>query len=539
MHPIVTILRAAHCRSTHHYFAIDGLFEAISDDGKKLARLLLANFSRYLEGAKDPDTRFKDFENHVVHVSDGYWGGAAKTAEKWLDKVYRQLKNKAWSEASYSIGVLSHYFTDPWMPLHTGQTPREAIYHRPLEWSVCCAYEEILSIGLGDETLGPFQLPASERWLTDAIHAGATLSHRFYESILNDYDLCESAKQPALALGDRSKQELARIFIWVLSGWGAAIDRMAEQSKASLPELSLTLPTIVASIQVPIKKIASKVKNAEQRKEVEKILDEFHNTGKVTKSIPEEQKVVWRVRQDQPKLCPSVNDIERAVSSINLQSVEPKSYMESPGVPSRIDTSPREDKEPVYEELTSSNEGSVAKSSQKSLRARTRTSLGSSIVDAPAIGPKTAARLNAIGIHTIADLLDADPAALANQLDSNWITPRTIELWIIQARLVCQIENLTAVGAGLMSLAGIRTAEDVRRMGAALVYKAILAAVASSEGKRILRDKPPPEIERVERWVRNASKANSLKETSELGPGAKLVSGTSDNSPNYSPVLPS
>ncbi|MCE3018676.1 MAG: hypothetical protein LW870_22725 [Pirellula sp.] len=55
-------------------------------------------------------------------------------------------------------------------------------------------------------------MPAGEPWLTDSIHAGATLSHRYYESIMNDYDMRESGKQPALALGKRSKEELAQIF---------------------------------------------------------------------------------------------------------------------------------------------------------------------------------------------------------------------------------------------------------------------------------------------------------------------------------------
>lgn len=99
MDTIVAILRAAHCKGTHHYFAIDALHEMPSARGKALANLLLANYSDYLKGAKDPDNVFKDFENHVLHVRDGYWGGAAKTAEKWLDRIYKLLSTGNWKEA--------------------------------------------------------------------------------------------------------------------------------------------------------------------------------------------------------------------------------------------------------------------------------------------------------------------------------------------------------------------------------------------------------------------------------------------------------
>ena len=133
MDSIIAILRAAHCKSTHHYFAIDSLHEVKSDRGKLLANLLLANYSDYLKGAKDPDNVFKDFENHVLHVSDGYWGGAPKTACRWLLKSMNLLTANEWKEAAYAIGVLSHYFMDPFMPLHTAQSPRETIIHRPLE----------------------------------------------------------------------------------------------------------------------------------------------------------------------------------------------------------------------------------------------------------------------------------------------------------------------------------------------------------------------------------------------------------------------
>ena len=58
--------------------------------------LFVRYFEVYLEGSKDPDTKFKDFRNHVIHVSENYWGGAVGQAQKWYDLTVEDLKNKNW-----------------------------------------------------------------------------------------------------------------------------------------------------------------------------------------------------------------------------------------------------------------------------------------------------------------------------------------------------------------------------------------------------------------------------------------------------------
>ena len=45
---------------------------------------------------------FKDFENHVLHVRDGYWGGAPDKAESWYGHLVSALKGKRWGEAVWA-----------------------------------------------------------------------------------------------------------------------------------------------------------------------------------------------------------------------------------------------------------------------------------------------------------------------------------------------------------------------------------------------------------------------------------------------------
>jgi len=70
-------------RSTHHKIALDALRHLRGDDADKWRDLFLLHHEAYLEGAKAPDTTFKDFMNHVLHVGENEWGGAIRAADKW------------------------------------------------------------------------------------------------------------------------------------------------------------------------------------------------------------------------------------------------------------------------------------------------------------------------------------------------------------------------------------------------------------------------------------------------------------------------
>ena len=116
------IIFASYARSTHHKMALDALQFLQGPNAAQWRDLLLSEYGSYLQGAKDPDDRFKDFKNHVLHVRENFWGGAVAAAEHWYGQLVDQLRAKAWKDSAYSAGVLSHYFTDPHMPFHTGQS---------------------------------------------------------------------------------------------------------------------------------------------------------------------------------------------------------------------------------------------------------------------------------------------------------------------------------------------------------------------------------------------------------------------------------
>lgn len=517
MRALIAVLRAAHCKSVHHYFAMDALEEVRTDSGRQLSRMLLAHFADYLQGAKDPDAVFKDFQNHVLHVTDGFWGGAAKAAAKWYTESLEHLNAGRWREAAYGIGVLSHYYTDPWMPLHTGQTTKESVVHRPMEWSICCAYDEIMDLALTDQSLPSFELPDTENWLKDAIHSSALLSHRYYSELIDAYDMTEARVQPKLALNTPSRKILAQLFTWAISGWAAVLDRLSFESPATIPSFSLTWPTLLATIKVPVASITKTISDAQQKREVEAILHEFLATGTVKRSLPEEHTAVAKARIRYPELLPTHREITAARTIVEQQhsSLTPKEESNRTQTPilekkikqavaPKLKTSSTEPT-PKHSSISKQTSQQIDSASHNTSGRTKRLTLDDPIVDAPAIGPKTAARLEAIGIKTVRHLLAADSQELSAKLKTSWIKPQTIEQWKTQARLAHEIAGLSAAGAGLLYLAGVTNAEEFLRQSVDELHEQVVQASQTSEGQRVLREKSPPSKEIINKWRHRAS----------------------------------
>ncbi len=298
---LIPILRAARCRSTHHFFAIDAL-ERIADphsvtQAGRLRDLLLRYNSAYLRGAKDPDDKFKDFQNHVLHVADGLWGGARIACRQWLDETVECLEAQQWSDAAYACGVLSHYFTDPIMPLHTAQSEREAIVHRPMEWSICKSYEEIYALSLFSRDRPTIDLKEGDDWIEHAVIQAATRAHAHYDRLIELFNLPRSNVDPKQGLGRESRQILSELFEMAVGGWANILRRIAANVSIPLPDSPLQAATVLAGLDVPRAWVVKKFTDQQERNAVEKILDELKSTGTVRENLPLEVQVVQHQRE--------------------------------------------------------------------------------------------------------------------------------------------------------------------------------------------------------------------------------------------------
>lgn len=496
---LLTILRAAHCRSTHHHFAIDALPLVSTAEGQRLVTHLMRHHQRYLAGSKDPDVRFRDFHNHVIHVDDGYWGGAPRVAHQWYDRLQKYLRQDRWSDAAHAAGVLSHYFTDPIQPLHTGQRIEEKVLHRPIEWSITKSYTSLFMQWKADPTRIVFQLSDGHGWLGDAILQSARVAHQHYGTLLEHYDLKAGRADPPSGLDGVSRGCLSQLIGLCVTGWARVLERAAYEAESArdcpLPRQSTGLACVLAGIRVPKQVWLRRIEHHVEQKKVRNLIDEFEQTGTVSRHLPSEVRVLEKVRK--------VHRREREFTKALLARKQHATV--------RVEEQAVAHPTPVFRETESSDgrsiplEAIIAFDNQP--EPRIRLHVHDDLVDAPSIGKKTAARFAAIGIHTVGDFLATSPETMAERLATRWITVNTLRTWRCQAILMCQIPEMLARETQLLVGAGFSTADKIAKSDSETIMMLVGQYASTHSGLRNLRGAEPPDLERVEDWIGEAALA--------------------------------
>jgi hypothetical protein len=548
------VLYAVHARGTHHKLALDALPLLTGPDAEGWRRLLLKHAEPFMVGAKAPDDTFKDFKNHVLHVRDGFWGGAPATARQWYGKLVASLEAQNWPEAAYNAGVLSHYVTDPVHPFHTGQTEAENGIHRAFEWSTAKTYDVIKALG-AEERAPRIAVPDREDWLEEMLRVAATQSNSHYEKLIAHYDINRGVVDPPAGLDLVSRRILGRLMIYASSLVAVVLERAFAEARVSPPEVSLTLDTVLATLQIPLKKLQAKLADVADRREIERMYDELLATGTVEKTLPEDDRMVRDLHRAEvlgsaaptPVKAPAKTSGKAAAAKAQPATPKPMAPVEtaSPRAEERPSPSqPREPApdqriEPVFSQPIAEAAASAIPPAAEMLpqssvplvpvhRLSDRLAVVSStptseprrervqsprlkpaddIVDAPSIGPRMAERLRPLGIHTVEDLLLTRAAIIADGLRISYVKAETVAAWQAQARLVCAVPGLSGTGAQLLVGAGYRTREDIADADGDDLAGKVLAYASTTEGQRLLRNGDPPNVERIKAWAESARQA--------------------------------
>jgi hypothetical protein len=129
------------------------------------------------------------------------------------------------------------------------------------------------------------------------------------------------------------------------------------------------------------------------------------------------------------------------------------------------------------------------------------------VVDAPSIGPKTAARLEDVGIFTIGDLLNCDIEETAFMLDVHYIDSETLRDWQDQTKLMMDVPGLRVHDVQIMVGAGIRTSKELAEAPARTLFLLATEFLNSPEGERVRRGDDLFMEEEVEEWIERARDA--------------------------------
>lgn len=556
------VIRTHRCRSTHHYIAFDALSLISGDEGEAWKSLFLVHHEHLLKGAKAPDAEFKDFKNHVLHISEGEWGGARAKAMEWYARGVELLTKKRWSEAAYAFGVLSHYYADPIQPFHTGQTEAEGVIHRAVEWSIAKSRSEI-DARIEANGYPEIDVPDSMGFVSDMVRAGAERSHAHYQTFIDHYDIDAGVADPPSGLDETMRAAIADLVAYATAGFAAILSRGIEEAAVSPPKVNLTLQGYIETLDIPLRWITAKLEDAADKRTVERMYAEFQATGKVIKTLPADDKAIRALHAKEVRRIPlkQLNAEEIApIGTLNedriaaaaeatamaeaetrdaLDDVPPTELVEIQRrdpvkVPARglLGTRKRTVPEPQPEvaEAEEGNQAEAAVAEPEELvldqpvalaqplpetaseddsapRRMASITRDDPVVEAPSIGRKTAKQLTKAGITTIGDLLDCDPDMVELEINVRHITAEALRTWQAQTELMMEVPGLRVHDAQLLVGAGITTREELASASARTIFELATEFLATPEGERVLRDDQVLHEDEVEEWIELAQDA--------------------------------
>jgi hypothetical protein len=326
------------CRSTHHRLVLDALRLLRGADAERWSDLFLAHHGELLRGSTAPDERFKDFRNHVLHVEENGWGGALVEVRRWYGRTVDALRSRQWDEAAYSAGVLSHYFADPFMPLHTGQSEEETPVHRALEWSVAHSYGELQHLLEHEQGGYPeLEAPPREDWLERMVQAGAELAHTHYQAVIDHYDLARAVRDPLAGMDAECRSRLATCLGHAASGLARVLERAFAEAEVEPPVVETTLQGFFVGLTAPLRWLTHYVADLNERLAIEAIYDEVQRTGKVVRNLREDDREVRKLHAEEV-LRVSLHQLDHRPA--RLSGALYQSSREEPRYPNRLITTP-------------------------------------------------------------------------------------------------------------------------------------------------------------------------------------------------------
>ncbi len=529
MSVLQNVLFAHRSTSTHHKLVLDALRHLRRDDAEAWRPLFLKQGESLLAGSTAPDDQFKDYRNHVVHVREKCWGGAVEAAETWYRHTVDALRAKQWAKAAYAAGVLSHYYADPLMPLHTAQTEEAGIVHRACDRSVFRSYDLLTAILERD--LGGYpevKVSNGPRWLAELVKNGARLSHEHYDVVIDHYNIQKGWKNPPAGLDDELRVSLAECLGYAVIGIARILERAIDASGVTPPKCGIALAGMRAWFRIPAMRWTRNRAQARERRIVKAAFKEFRKAGKVTRALPEDEKTVRKLHAEDV-----LGTTLETLDSIKPRQVGTKhgtgTYLRPMSAAAAPVVSIEMKREALETESAAAGAGTSAGGSKKVAGAAASEEAPrqskpvprlakfhldptSSLADAPSVGNRTAQKLEAIGVRTVAQLLARSPEDVALRLKLGHIKADTVREWQIQARLACRVPNLRVLDVKILVACGICEPEDLAKCEALELLDRVDLFISTSEGQRAIRGGGhQPDLDVVTGWIESARHARTLK----------------------------
>ncbi|MBD3406736.1 MAG: hypothetical protein GF411_11530 [Candidatus Lokiarchaeota archaeon] len=167
---------AAWGHDTHRFI----LSESLNDISNSTWRNVFEFYApELLSGCVLPDVAWQDWDNHLYYPETGEYT-APDAAKTYFDYTVANFSMDNWVDGFVALGVMTHYFSDPCIPVHTGDY-----------WDGHSGYETDINNHLDDfilEETSEVEIQNISQLVVDC----ATYSHQYYDEIVSAYPSEES-----------------------------------------------------------------------------------------------------------------------------------------------------------------------------------------------------------------------------------------------------------------------------------------------------------------------------------------------------------
>jgi hypothetical protein len=133
----------------------------------------------------------------------------------------------------------------------------------------------------------------------------------------------------------------------------------------------------------------------------------------------------------------------------------------------------------------------------------------SPIEQSPSIDALAAARLRALQITTISQLLASSPQELADRVQMADINAATIRRWQSECRLVCGVRGLRGFDARVLVGCGLVHPREIAEVEPSELVERVEAFLATDRGAAILRTGTSHEVARLTEWIAEARRTTT------------------------------
>jgi predicted flap endonuclease-1-like 5' DNA nuclease len=319
-------------------------------------------------------------------------------------------------------------------------------------------------------------------------------------------------------------------------GFARVLDRAFEEAAVRPPRVGGALQAFFLALQAPIQSVLKAMDDEASRKLVAAQYEEFRRTGKVRATLCDDDRDVRALHAAEVLKAPlssldakwpreigaqhagaaprgKVSNAGKAMAKpvkarqprqSHVVDIEPE---EAPPAIEAAPPKPRAAPKPVRE----LPEGAPLAKREKSMP-KCSLSGDAPVVQAPSIGPKTAKRLEAVGVRTVADLLRLEPEDGEEQIDARHISADVIRGWQAQAELACTVPGLKSREAQALAACGVSDARELAGLDASELCEAVAGWGLSEEGQRAWGNAPAPTPDDVATWIVRAQRVSGASE---------------------------